>query len=209
MFASGTILFVVSIRLTVVANTLVIISSAPLLAAVFSRFFLREPIPLRTWIATLVSIAAIVTIFAGNVGGGTFSGDLCAVGTTCMLAGNLVIIRRARPVSMVPALALSGFLVAAAVSPFASPLSLTARDGGLLLLLGGFILPVSIGLITVGPRYLPAPEVGLFLLLETVLGPLWVWLVLNEIPSVATVTGGAAVLTTLAVHSALALRQKP
>ncbi|NJN06071.1 MAG: EamA family transporter, partial [Rhodobacteraceae bacterium] len=85
----------------------------------------------------------------------------------------------------------------------------TARDLALLLVLGLVIMPVSFGLITAGPRYLPAAEVGLLMLLETVLGPLWVWLVIGETPASGTFLGGAIVLTTLVVHSLVGLRDAP
>jgi len=206
LFASGTILFVTSIIMTAVANTLVIISAAPLLAAIFSHLFLHEDVPLRTWLATFACMVGIASIFAGSLGRGAPLGDFCAAGTACALAGNLVIIRHARSVSMVPALALSGIVVAIAVIPFASPFAVSTRDLVLLLLLGAVVLPISIGLITVGPRYLPAPEVALLMLLETVLGPLWVWLAMKEVPTVETFLGGTLVITTLAIHSALGLR---
>ena len=78
---------------------------------------------------------------------------------------------------------------------------------GYLLIMGLLVLPVSTALITLGPRYLTAPEVSLILLLETVLGPLWVWAVLDQMPPAATFVGGSIVLVTLAVHAILGLRR--
>ncbi len=108
---------------------------------------------------------------------------------------------------MVPAMALSGLLSAVLVLPLASPLDLDQGQAGLLLLLGLIVLPVSFGLITLGPRYMPAPEVALVLLLETVLGPYWVWLIIGETPSSRAFIGGSIVIGALILHSALALRQ--
>lgn len=107
---------------------------------------------------------------------------------------------------MIPALALSGVIVAAIVAPLANPLSVTGRDMGLLLLLGLLIMPISFGLLTEGPRYLPAPEVSLILLLETGLGPFWVWLAIGEAPTTATFVGGGVLLVTLIGHAFLGVQ---
>lgn len=208
LFAASTVLFVSSITLTTVANTLVIVSAAPLFGAVMSYLFLHERLPLHTWLAILAAVLGILVIFHGSLGGGALVGDLCALGTAFCMAGNLVVIRHARAVSMLPAMALSGVLAAVFVLPLASPLALTMRDAGLLLLLGLIVLPVSFGLITTAPRYIPAPEVSLIMLLEAILGPLWVWLALAEVPGPETFVGGGVVLGTLAVHSSLTLRRR-
>ncbi|MCW5700505.1 MAG: EamA family transporter, partial [Rhodospirillales bacterium] len=143
LFTCSTYMFVTSATLTTAANTLVIVSSAPLFAAVFSRAFLKELVPPRTWIAVIVAVIGIGIIFAGSMGGGTLRGNLCALASACALAGYLVVTRHARARSMIPALALSGVIVAAIVAPLANPLSVTGRDMGLLLLLGLLIMPIS------------------------------------------------------------------
>ncbi len=206
IFAAGTILFVVALNHTSVANTLVIISAAPLFAAIFSRVFLAEAVSPRTWAAILAALGGIGIIVSGSVRGGTMDGDLAALGTAVCMAGGLSLVRRRRDLDMVPAMALSGLLSALIVLPLAAPLALDPRQAGLFLLLGLIVLPVSFGLITLGPRYLPAPEVALVLLLETVLGPYWVWLVIGETPSSRAFIGGSIVIGVLILHSALALR---
>ncbi|MFQ5775361.1 MAG: DMT family transporter [Kiloniellaceae bacterium] len=206
VFAAGSVLFIVALHHTSVANTLVIIAAAPLIAAVFSRLFLAEPVPVRTWAAILAAIVGIGVLASDSARGGTLGGDLAALGTAVCMAAGLTLIRRARARNMVPAMALSGALSALAMLPLASPLTVQAEQVGLLLLLGLFVLPVAFALVTLGPRYLPAPEVGLILLLETVLGPLWVWLALGETPSARALIGGAIVIAALIAHSALALR---
>jgi drug/metabolite transporter (DMT)-like permease len=102
---------------------------------------------------------------------------------------------------------LSGVVLAVGVLPLALPPAVSAQDLGLLALLGVVVLPLAFGLIAVGPRYLPAPEVSLIMLLEAVLGPLWVWLVLHEVPSVTTFVGGAVLIGTLSVHALIGLQR--
>ena len=205
LFSVSTITFVNSVILTTAANTLVIIAAAPLFAAFFSRAFLGEIIPLRTWVAVTAGFAGVAILLGSSLGGGALLGDLLALVTAFLLAVNLVIIRRSRSVSMIPATAFSGLLTAAVLLPLASPLSPSGSDFLLLVILGAFILPIALGLLTLAPRYLPAPEVSLILLLETVLGPYWVWMVLGEVPAAATFMGGALVLCSIVFNSALGL----
>ena len=107
---------------------------------------------------------------------------------------------------MVPANLLGNLLVVpAALLAGAQPLAVTTPDMLFLLLLGGLVLPVSFTMITQGPRYLPAPEVSLILLVETILGPLWVWLAFNEVPLATTLLAGVLIVGTLAVHTLMSL----
>jgi len=117
LFAGTVTLFVTSLALTTAANTLVILSVAPLFAAAFGRIFLGEAVPPRTWIAIFAGIAGIVVIFSGSLGGGALRGDLCAVGSAACIAGHFVVARYRRVVSVVPAVALSGFVLSLTLVP--------------------------------------------------------------------------------------------
>jgi len=207
IFALSTILFVMSITLTTAANTLFILATAPLFAALLSRVFLGEAVALRTWIGIVCALLGIGIIFAGGLGGGTLLGDALGLATAISLAGQLTLARRARHVSLVPALGL-GMLLVALLSglTFAEPLNVGARDWLWLGLLGIVVLPLAFGLLTLAPRYITSPEVGLIMQLEAIIGPLWVWLVIAEVPAAATFVGGAIVLATLTVHSILGIR---
>ena len=116
--------------------------------------------------------------------------------------------RHARAINMIPAMALSGLIVGLAALLVAEPAVLDRMQLTWMLVMGLFVVPVSFALIALGPRFLPAPEVSLLLLLETVLGPFWVWLALGEAPGPWALAGGAVVVATLAVHSVLALGRK-
>lgn len=108
---------------------------------------------------------------------------------------------------MVPAMGLGGLLAALQVSFWADPLSVTSADMGYLALSGLLVLPLAFGLLAIAPRFAPAPEVGLITLLETVLGPFWVWLALGEEPGGRAMVGGFIVLA--AVASSLGPVQSP
>lgn len=207
VFALSTILFVTSITLTLAANTLFMMATAPLWAALISRVFLGERIALRTWVAIGCALAGIALIFAGGLGGGTLLGDALGLGAALSLATQLTIARRAKATNLVPALA-AGMLVDALLVglTFASPLAIERADILWLGLLGIIVLPVAFGLLTLAPRYIPSPEVSLIMQLEAILGPIWVWLGVGEVPPPATLVGGAIVLATLTAHSLLTLR---
>jgi drug/metabolite transporter (DMT)-like permease len=206
--AVSNILFVLSLTLTTVANTLVIVSAAPLFAAVFSRVVLKEAIAPLTWLAVLVVFIGIVAIFSGSFGRGSLIGGICAIGAAFFFAGHLTSLRYKKGTNMLPAVALGGLFTALAVFPLAAPLSVNSLDLALLAVMGFVMLPIALGLIALGPRLIPAPEVGLLVLVEAILGPYWVWLVINEVPAVQTISGGVLILGTLVVHTAYMLRRE-
>ncbi len=206
VFATTMTLFVTSITLTSAANTLFILATAPLFAALISRLVLGEAIATRTWGAIALALIGIGIIFAGGIGGGTFVGDALGLGAALSLAGQLSIARHARDTNLVPALAVGTLVVAAgAWLSLAQPWTADRSDALWLFLLGVLVLPVAFGLLTLAPRYIASPEVSLIMQLEAVLGPVWVWLVVGEVPPRTTFIGGAIVLATLVVHSAVAI----
>ncbi len=208
LFALGTVLFIVALALTSVANTLIIVASAPFFAALASRVFLGEGIARRTWAAIVVALGGIFLLAFESLRSGSLWGDLAALGVAITMGGSFTVMRHARAVNMIPAMALAGLIVGLAALLVAEPAVLDRTQLAWMLVMGLFVVPVSFALITLGPRYLPAPEVSLLLLLETVLGPFWVWLALGEAPGPWALVGGAVVVATLAVHSALALGRR-
>jgi len=205
--SSGSLMFVNSLKQTAAANTLIILAATPLISSLLSRIFLREKIARHTWIAIFICFGGILLIFSGSLASGLLLGDLLALGATFMWGSNLVVIRSGKSVNMIPANLLGNLLVVpAALTAGAQPMNIASPDILLLLLLGGVVLPVSFTMITLGPRYLPAPEVSLILLVETILGPIWVWMVLKEVPHTTTLVAGALIVGTLVVHTLMSLR---
>ncbi|MDA1132933.1 MAG: DMT family transporter, partial [Proteobacteria bacterium] len=182
LWAIGTILFVLAVRNTATANVLVIIASGPLFGAFLSRVFLHERIRIETWLASVGIFAGLALVFGEAWSSASAFGDICALGTSLCATTAFVLLRRDHLDPLILAGA-SSFVAAALVTPFASPMSIDAVDGLLLAILGVVVLPAAYALIFLGPRTLSAPEVGLILLLETGLGPLWVWLVIGETPT--------------------------
>ncbi|MCR9218781.1 MAG: DMT family transporter [Alphaproteobacteria bacterium] len=201
--------FVMAIEHSKVSNVLVILAAAPLFAGLMSVVFLRETVAGPTWAAIAAGVAGVAIVVGGGITAGTGMGDLFALVTALSLAGTFTIIRRSKARNMVPATALGGLLTALVVWPLADPGSLEGGRLGMMLFLGLVILPIAFGLITLGPRRVPAPEVALLMLLETVLGPFWVWLVIGEQPGAATLMGGSVVLSAVGLHALWRLRRRP
>jgi drug/metabolite transporter (DMT)-like permease len=208
LFAIDNVLFIVALRTTSVANTLVILSTVPVWAALLGRLLLGEPVGARTWAVIVAVVAGVVAIVSGSLGHGRPLGDLAALGAAMSIAGTLVIIRRARTVVMLPSMALGALVAGLAAAPLADLGTVGGRDALLLVLLGLVIVPVAFGCISIGPRYLPAHEVGLLMLLEPVLGPLWVWAILGRAPALRTVAGGTVILAALVTNSVLGIRRR-
>ena len=196
----GTVLFVAAVQYTSVANVLILIGACPLIAALLSRVFLREQIPGRTWLAIGATLAGVGLAVGGGLEGPRW-GDLYAAGASTCMAAYLTTIRGAGNKDMTPCICLSGVVVVCATLPLANPWAVPAEGAWYLALLCIVVIPLSFSLITIGPRYLPAHEVSLIGALETFLGPLWVWLVLDENPGIYALIGGLVVICALALHS--------
>jgi len=207
-YSLGTISFIFAITHTSVANTLIILSTTPLFAAIISRLLLHEKMEARTLIAIALVALGITVIASGSEDGhGSRLGDLVAMLGAFFLACGFTFVRRFPQASTFAAISVSGLLTAVLILPLAAPLTISQADLGYLLIMGIYMLPLGTALMFIGPRYIPAAEVGLLLLLESIMGPVWVWLILDEVPGERTLIGGAIVLSTLALNTAWALRQ--
>ena len=206
VFAANNVAFQLSVQSTLVANTLAIIATAPLFAAFFSVLFLNERVPLRTWVAILVSGIGVAIVFASGFGTGDMFGNVMALAAAAGLGMHFVLIRRRRSIDMAPAICVGGLFICLAGVLVAPDLYLSPRQFGYVTLLGLVLLPLSFLFLTWAPRLIPAPEVSLILLLETILGPLWVWMAIREEPTVATLAGGALIIAVLVCHAIISLR---
>ncbi len=207
LYALGNLCFIYSLTHTAVANTLLIISTTPLFAAIIAWFFLRERVASATWVAIGLVTSGIVIICAEKGGmRGSFYGNMAGLVAACSLAAGFCVVRKYKQTELLPAFGLGGFLVALLISPWVDPVQTSAQDHGYLFVMGFLMLPIANMLMFLGPKYLPAPEVGLMMLLESILGPLWVWLVLDERLSAYTLFGGAVIVLTLALHAGLKMR---
>ena len=200
-YSLSTITFVYAITHTSVANTLIILSTTPLFAAIIGHFLLKEKIAVRTLVAIAVVTLGLAVIASDSEGRGNLVGDLMAVLGSFFLACGFSFVRRYPRISSYSAISCSGLLTALMMLPLAAPLSVSQADMGYLMIMGLYMLPIGVALMFIGPRYISAAEVGLLLLLESILGPLWVWMVIGEEPGMRSLLGGAIVISTLAINA--------
>ncbi len=203
---TGSIFFLASLQHTSVANCLLILATAPFLAAIFSRLFLNESIDRATALAIVTVFGGVLVIAAGSMGGGTLLGDALSFLNAMTIAGYYVVLRKARTENLIIPIA-CGYLFTSLIAwPIAPMTPFTPEQWGLVALSGGVILAGGVGLLQLGPRYLPAPEVSMITMLEIVVGPLLVWWVLGENPGPATLIGGAVILVAILAHAVWQLR---
>ena len=205
-FSITNITFVVSIQNTNVANTLVMIATAPMLSAILGAIFLKEPPDKKTWISIVITFIAIIYIFSDSLKLGNFYGDILGFITAIGLAVGAVTIRSAKSKNLVPAAVVGKLFVATFALFFIESFVLENKDLIIVPLMCILCVAIPFVLVTIAPRFIPAAEVNLFFLLETIIGPIWVWMIIKEQPSVETLYGGAVIIITIATHSFLKLR---
>ena len=205
-FSITNITFVVSIQNTNVANTLVMIATAPMLSAILGSIFLKEPPDKKTLISIIITFLSVIYIFFDSLKLGNFYGDILGFITAIGLAVGAVTIRSAKSKNLVPAAVVGKLLVATFALLFVENFALINQDMIIVPLMCILCVAVPFVLVTIAPRFIPAAEVNLFFLLETIIGPIWVWLIIKEQPSVETLLGGVVIIITIAIHSFLKLR---
>ena len=205
-FSICNITFIISIQNTNVANTLVMIAMAPMLSAILGSIFLKEIPDHKTWIAIIITLISVAYIFHDSIEMGNFYGDLFGIITSFGLACNAVIARYAKNRDLVPSALIGKLCVAIFAFFFVDSFLLIDSDLIIVPLMCIMCVAIPFVLVTIAPRFIPAEEVNLFFLLETIIGPFWVWLVIKEQPSLETIQGGAVIILTIAIHSFLKLR---
>jgi drug/metabolite transporter (DMT)-like permease len=207
------ITYIAAISHTTAADVVFIMALIPLLSAILSRFFIGEHVHALTWLATLFALLGVGIIVGDSLGRGHVLGDVMAIASALCTALAITLIR-ATGKQMVTSFA-TGSLVSALVALLgfgASPLGLLHVAGfGLpawfwLGFNGLVFIPLALILVTESPRLIPSTDVSMFFLLETMLTPIWIWLLTGELPRQQALIGGAVILLTLLVHSLWRLR---
>jgi len=206
-FSVCNITFIISIQNTNVANTLVMIAMAPMLSAILGSIFLKEIPDSKTWIAIIITLISVTYIFHDSIEMGNFYGDLFGIITAFGLACNAVIARYAKNRDLVPSAVIGKLCVAIFALFFVESFTLVEKDIIIVPLMCIMCVAIPFVLVTIAPRFIPAEEVNLFFLLETIIGPFWVWLIIKEQPSIETIQGGTIIILTIAIHSFLKLKK--
>jgi len=201
------ITFIISIQNTNVANTLIMLAMAPMLSAVLGAFFLKENPDTKTWTTIFITFTAVIYIFYDSIQLGNFFGDIFGFITATGLAIGAVIIRSAKDKNLVPSAVVGKLLVAIFALFFVKNYELVETDIYIVPLMCILCVAIPFVLVTIAPRFITAAEVNLFFLLETILGPIWVWFIVKEQPSLETIQGGMVIIAAIAIHSYLSLKK--
>ena len=206
-FSACNITFLISIQNTNVANTLVMIALAPMLSAILGTLFLKESPDKKTWSAIFITFTACIYIFHDSLKLGNLYGDIFGFITAFGLACNATLARYAKERDLVPSAVIGKLCVAIFALFFVESYELLGKDLFYIPLMCVMCVAIPFVLVTIAPRFITGAEVNLFFLLETILGPIWVWLVIKEQPSLETIIGGSVIILTIAIHSFLALKK--
>jgi drug/metabolite transporter (DMT)-like permease len=211
LFATVNISFIGAIQRTTVANTLLFLSSAPIFAALLSLLVLRENQRPSTWLIIALSLLSIFIIGWGSYGSSGLYGDLLALCCAIVTAASAVLVRYRKHHDLVPSIVLGSLFTGAYALTQSPQLAVSSTQLVYIAIIGFVLVPFAFILLTIAPRFANSAEVQLVYLLESILGPLWVWLVINETPSLNTIIGGSMLLVSVAwfVHNSIREESRP
>ena len=211
LIALGNTTFVISIQNTNVANTLIMIALTPFATAILSSIFLKEHPSQRMWFTIIACFIVVLFIFYDSYQGNRMYGDFFGLLTAILIGGSAVVVRYSKLVNFLPSLLIAKFLMLLIpilfIQSFPESLIIDLREFYLIIAMG-ICLFIALSFITLAPRYIPAYEVEIFFVLETILGPLWVWLIIHEQPTTKTIIGGICIILIIMSHTLSELWKK-
>ncbi len=200
LYGISAVTFISAVFHTTTANLVFILAFNPMFAAMLSWIFLGERPRTITLIAMAIMIGGVLIIVQEGLGSGNTLGDVLSL-ITCFTIAAAITVTRASGKDM-------GFTaLVASIAPFLVAAFMVAKVGYFvaqpwwLVLNGMIIIPISFFCLASAPKLISGAEVAMFYLLETVLAPIWVWMVFSEIPSRQSAIGGTIIIFTLIVHS--------
>lgn len=207
LYGLGSILFITGVYNTSTANLVFILAFNTMFAALLSWVFLKERPRPATLVAMAVMIVGVLIIVVDSIGNGTLFGDLMGLASAFSIATAITISRSSKEEM--------GFAsLVGVVLPFAVAVIMVANVGyrvdapWWIIFNGAVVMPLSFFLLASGPRYISGGEVAMFYLLETVLAPVWVWMIFSEVPSRNSLIGGTILIVALVVHSVWQIRAR-
>ncbi|CAH0529295.1 DMT family transporter [Vibrio hippocampi] len=200
---------VFSIKNTSIANTFIILSASPAVAAIFSWLLLREKTSRLTVIAIITVMIGIGVVVSGSFSSGNGLGDALAVFSVICLSLMFTLLRKYQDVSRLASVALGGLLLAVVMSFFAEPINYSVNTWLIMAAMGLFTAPLGRVMSMVATRYITAAEVSMTLMLETVLAPVWGFLFFAEIPGISSIVGGSIILVTIFIYTFVTMKNNP
>jgi len=200
----GFVAYVFSMYTTTVANTNFIITTETIFLAAFGYFLLKEKINLITLVSIILGMSGVLLILGSSLSiqsSEQFFGNIIAFIMPISFAILVIVIRKYPNVDMIPAQFIAGIFAAIIGLFIAGNLSISLHDLFLAFLAGFFQIGFGFILITIGSQTTPAAVVGVLMLTESVFGPLWAWLFINEVPPISVLAGGSIIIFSILLQS--------
>ncbi len=204
--ALANMFFINSVKHTTIANAVIIISSSPLFATLFAYLFYKEKPQKNIFIASIFIFVGLFIIFSQQLGGGNLFGDILALLCTISFSLIFVFMSKEKAVNRFAVIAFGGICITIISSFFIESYAVDTTSIYILLVAGLLISPFSRIFVLIGTRTLPASEISLLTILETILAPIWAWIFLSEIPLSSTMLGGFIILSTLVINTLYLLK---
>ena len=203
---TGFVAYVFALLYNTVANALFIFSCAPFVAGFLGWILLGERVATRTWFAIGVTMAGLAVMVGSELAVSHYLGTLLALWIPIAYAASIIAVRSSKRDNMLVALCLAGLVAGGLSAIFVTDYALTSRDLIISLYLGVFQVGAGFTLVVLGARYVPAAQVGLLALVEPVLAPIWVWVGVGEVPSLATIVGGTIIFLAITTDGILNIK---
>ena len=203
---TGFVAYVFALLYNTVANALFIFSCAPFVAGFLGWILLGERVATRTWLAIGVAMAGLAVMVGSELAISHYLGTLLALWIPIAYAASIIAVRSSKRDNMLVALCLAGLVAGGLSAIFVTDYALTSRDLIISLYLGVFQVGAGFTLVVLGARYVPAAQVGLLALVEPVLAPIWVWMGVGEVPSLATIVGGTIIFLAITTDGILNIK---
>ena len=208
LFGISNIFFISAIKNTSVANTVMIFASAPLFSSLYAYLLYKEKSKKNIYIASFFIFLGLFIIFSSQIGSGDLIGNLFALACVNLFALSFVILSKYKKANRLAITAFAGFSITLISFAFVDNFLIDNKTLMILLLAGILVSPISRLLMGIGTKSLPASEVSILMIIETLMAPVWVWIVLKEVPSDSTFIGGSIILLTLFLNSLYLIRSK-
>jgi drug/metabolite transporter (DMT)-like permease len=201
LYGVSTMLFFYAVFETSTANLVFILAFNPMFGALFGWLILGEKPKWQTFLAMFFMAIGVFIIVEAGLSAGNLNGDLAALGSACLIALAIVLTRKSG--KNMAYVSLFSAVIPAVIASF-----FVWQQGGIqagtphwIVLNGIVLMPIAFYFLALAPSFIPATHVGMFYLMETILAPVWVWLIFSETPTPQTLIGGAILLIALVAHS--------
>jgi drug/metabolite transporter (DMT)-like permease len=207
MMGASNIFFITAVKTTTVANVVIIFSTSALFSALISYLLYREKITKNILYASFFMFIGLYVIFNDSLEFGSLKGNIYALLCTMLFSISFVLLSKYKEMDRIVLTAFSGIAISILAFLLSEDLKIDMNNLIIVMFMGLIISSFSRVLIGNGAKYISASEVSLLMLIETIMAPIWVWIFLNEIPTIYTFIGGSIIIITLIINSLYTLKK--